>query len=188
LAHQQPQIFNSDQGSQFTAPHFLEPLQDRSIAISMDGRGRALDNVFIERLWRSVKYELIYPGDFGSGAALWPALENYFHYYNYQRPHQALHYATPATLYHGQPTRWELHQSNLGKKKPSTVRQRALPLPIASEPVRRFGLGRTPGATPARHCSLPDNLGLWQSVNRQSADPRQIRGPFLVQTMGSTSG
>lgn len=105
LAHNQPQIFNSDQGSQFTAPHFLEPLEDRSIAISMDGRGRALDNVFIERLWRSVKYELIYPGDFSSGAELWPALENYFHYYNYQRPHQALHYATPATLYHGQPKR-----------------------------------------------------------------------------------
>jgi putative transposase len=105
LSQGQPQIFNSDQGSQFTAPHFLEPLQDRSIAISMDGRGRALDNVFIERLWRSVKYELIYPGDFGSGAELWSALENYFHPYNHRRPHQALDYATPAELYHAHPTR-----------------------------------------------------------------------------------
>jgi putative transposase len=105
LARGQPQIFNSDQGAQFTAPHFLEPLQERGIAISMDGRGRALDNVFIERLWRSVKYELIYPGDFASGAELWPALERYFHHYNYQRPHQALDYATPAAVYGGQPTR-----------------------------------------------------------------------------------
>jgi len=96
------EIFHSDQGAQFTAQHFLEPLQERRIAISMDGRGRALDNVFLERLWRSVKYELIYPGDFTSGAELWPALERYFHHYNYQRPHQALDYATPAAVYRGQ--------------------------------------------------------------------------------------
>ena len=65
----------------------------------MDGRGRALDNVFIERLWRSLKYELIYPGDFASGLDLFPALENYFHFYNHQRPHQALGYQTPACLF-----------------------------------------------------------------------------------------
>jgi putative transposase len=64
----------------------------------MDGRSRALDNVFIERLWRSLKYELIYPGDFLSGADLIPALENYFHFYNHQRPHQALGYRTPTDL------------------------------------------------------------------------------------------
>src|ERR1700733_7994079 len=63
----QPEIWNSDQGSQFTSADFLAPLKSRGIAISMDGRGRALDNVFIERLWRSLKYELIYPGDFASG-------------------------------------------------------------------------------------------------------------------------
>jgi putative transposase len=65
----------------------------------MDGRGRALDNVFIERLWRSLKYELIYPGDFATGLELFPALENYFHFYNHQRPHQALGYQTPADLF-----------------------------------------------------------------------------------------
>ena len=92
----QPEIWNSDQGSQFTSADFLAPLQKRSISISMDGRGRALDNVFIERLWRSLKYELIYPGDFASGLELFPALENYFHFYNHQRPHQALGYRTPA--------------------------------------------------------------------------------------------
>jgi transposase InsO family protein len=67
LRRGRPRIFNSDQGSQFTSQMFLAPLIERDIAISMDGRGRALDNVFIERLWRSVKYELIYPGDFADG-------------------------------------------------------------------------------------------------------------------------
>ena len=95
----QPEIWNSDQGSQFTAAEFLTPLKKRNIAISMDGRGRALDNVFIERLWRSLKYELIYPGDFASGAELLPALNQYFHFYNHQRPHQALGYRTPAELF-----------------------------------------------------------------------------------------
>ena len=97
----QPKIWNSDQGSQFTSADFLAPLQKRGISISMDGRGRALDNVFIERLWRSLKYELIYPGDFASGADLFAALESYFHFYNQQRPHQALGYRTPADLYPG---------------------------------------------------------------------------------------
>src|SRR3989475_13293832 len=82
--------------SQFTAADFLAPLKKRGISISMDGRGRALDNVFIERLWRSLKYELIYPGDFATGLELFPALENYFHFYNHERPHQALGYQTPA--------------------------------------------------------------------------------------------
>ena len=95
----QPEIWNSDQGSQFTAAEFLAPLKKRNISISMDGRGRALDNVFIERLWRSLKYELIYPGDFASGAELLPALDRYFHFYNQRRPHQALGYRTPAELF-----------------------------------------------------------------------------------------
>jgi putative transposase len=95
----QPEIWNSDQGSQFTSADFLAPLKQRGVSISMDGRGRALDNVFIERLWRSVKYELIYPGDFANGADLFQALDRYFRFYNYQRPHQALDYRTPADLF-----------------------------------------------------------------------------------------
>jgi len=95
----QPEIWNSDQGSQFTSPDFLAPLKKRAISISMDGRGRALDNVFIERLWRSLKYELIYPGDFTSGADLFHALDRYFRFYNHRRPHQALGYRTPADLF-----------------------------------------------------------------------------------------
>ena len=95
----QPEIWNSDQGSQFTSPDFLAPLKKRDISISMDGRGRALDNVFIERLWRSLKYELIYPGDFASGTDLFQALDRYFRFYNHRRPHQALGYRTPADLF-----------------------------------------------------------------------------------------
>ena len=95
----QPEIWNSDQGSQFTATDFLAPLKKRGVSISMDGRGRALDNVFIERLWRSLKYELIYPGDFDNGAELMTALDRYFRFYNHQRPHQALGYRTPADLF-----------------------------------------------------------------------------------------
>jgi putative transposase len=95
----QPEIWNSDQGSQFTSPDFLAPLKKRGILISMDGRGRALDNVFIERLWRSLKYELIYPGDFTSGADLFQALDRYFRFYNHRRPHQGLSYRTPADLF-----------------------------------------------------------------------------------------
>ena len=101
----QPEIWNSDQGYQFTSPDFLAPLKKRGTSISMDGRGRALDNVFIERLWRSLKYELIYPGDFSSGLELFPALEGYFHFYNYQRPHQALGYRSPAELFPRRSTR-----------------------------------------------------------------------------------
>jgi putative transposase len=79
----QPEIWNSDQGAQFTAADFLAPLKHRGVLISMDGRGRALDNVFIERLWRSLKCELIYPGDFANGSDLFQALDRYFHFYKY---------------------------------------------------------------------------------------------------------
>jgi putative transposase len=101
----QPEIWNSDQGSQFTSAEFLAPLKKRRISISMDGRGRALANVFIERLWRSLKYELIYPGDFASGVDLFAALDRYFRFSNHRRPHQALGYRTPAELFPRRSTR-----------------------------------------------------------------------------------
>lgn len=90
-----PEIFNSDQGSQFTSPDFTGVLSSRDIQISMDGRRRAVDNIFIERLWRSVKYEEIYLKDYEDGKAVFEGLENYFQFYNEQRPHQALDYRTP---------------------------------------------------------------------------------------------
>jgi putative transposase len=99
FAFGQPEIFNSDQGSQFTADAFTAGLLQRDIRISMDGRGRALDNIFIERLWRSLKYEDIYIKDYQSVTALETGLESYFQFYNYGRPHQSLAYATPAEVY-----------------------------------------------------------------------------------------
>jgi len=94
-----PDIFNSDQGAQYTAPEFTATLRQHQIRISINGRGRWLDNVFIERLWRSVKYELIYPSDFADGRQLWMALDGYFRFYNHSRPHQALACRTPAEVY-----------------------------------------------------------------------------------------
>lgn len=97
--HGKPEIFNSDQGAQFTSNDFTGVLRQREILISMDGRGRCLDNVFIERLWRSLKYELIYPNAYEDGIELWQALDDYFRFYNHQRPHQALDYKTPAAMF-----------------------------------------------------------------------------------------
>ncbi len=95
----EPVIFNTDQGSQFTSPVFTRPLLDRGILISMDGRGRALDNVFIERLWRSVKYENIYLNDYESVPELTQGLTDYFDFYNYKRPHSSLDGQTPAEVH-----------------------------------------------------------------------------------------
>jgi putative transposase len=99
LALGQPEIFNTDQGSQFTAQAFTSRLEAQSVAISMDGRGRALDNVFIERLWRSVKYEDVYLQDYADGWEAESSLSAYFRFYNEERIHQALGYRTPAAVY-----------------------------------------------------------------------------------------
>lgn len=95
-----PEIFNSDQGSQFTSPEFTRTFDNTDIKISMDGKGRALDNIFIERLWRTVKYELIYLHEFKNGVELYKSLQSYFEFYNNERPHQSLDYKTPAEVYH----------------------------------------------------------------------------------------
>lgn len=94
-----PGIFNTDQGSQFTSQHFTKALERRGIRISMDGRGRALDNVFIERLWRSVKYEDIYLRDYADGHALHEGLRRYFRFYNQERPHSGLGNQRPVEVY-----------------------------------------------------------------------------------------
>jgi putative transposase len=96
-----PEIFNTDQGSQFTARSFTGRLEDQGIAVSMDGRGRALDNVFIERLWRSLKYEEVYLKAYESVRELESGLEGWFGFYNHERLHQSLDYRTPAEVYYG---------------------------------------------------------------------------------------
>jgi len=104
LASGQPEIFNTDQGAQFTAQAFTDRLLAVKVQISMDGRGRALDNIFIERLWRTVKYEDIYLKDYETVGALHAGLARYFHFYNEERPHQSLGYCTPAEVYMRQAT------------------------------------------------------------------------------------
>lgn len=94
-----PEIFNTDQGAQFTSEKFTTALLAGNIAISMDGKGRALDNVFVERLWRSVKYEEVYIKNYESVSDAYCNLEKYFTYYNTQRLHQALGYKRPIELY-----------------------------------------------------------------------------------------
>jgi len=100
LSISQPEIFNSDQGSQFTSRAFTGLLLDRDIQISMDGRGRVFDNIFIERLWRSVKYEEVYLHDYENVRAARQGIDAYFDCYNHRRLHQALEYRTPAEVYH----------------------------------------------------------------------------------------
>jgi putative transposase len=94
-----PEIFNTDQGSQFTSHAFTSVLREAEVRISMDGRGRWMDNVFIERLWRSVKYECVYLHAFETGSELRAGLARWFTYYNHHRPHSALAGRTPAEAY-----------------------------------------------------------------------------------------
>jgi putative transposase len=101
LCRGQPESFNTDQGAQFTSPAFTGRLQAAGVPISMDGRGRALDNVFVERLWRSVKYEEVYLQDYGGMGDAQRGLGRYFPFYNEERPHQALGYQTPRGVYGG---------------------------------------------------------------------------------------
>jgi putative transposase len=92
-------IFNTDQGAQFTSNGFTKLLLDHEIKISMDGKGRALDNIFVERLWRTVKYECVYLHEWENVAAIKNALQKYFYFYNYERPHQSLGGSTPAMMH-----------------------------------------------------------------------------------------
>lgn len=96
-----PEIFNTDQGSQFTSEEWITPLKTAGVAISMDGKGRWIDNIFIERLWRSVKYEDVYLHAYTSGSEARRSLTNYFVFYNGRRIHESLGYATPDEVYFG---------------------------------------------------------------------------------------
>ena len=99
LSQSKPLIFNNDQGSQFTSDAFTNRLKAADIAISWDSRGSYFDNIFIERLWRSVKYEDAYQKLYPTPKALFDGLTHYIRFYNYERPYQSLNYATPAEVY-----------------------------------------------------------------------------------------
>lgn len=97
--HKHPEIFNSDQGSQFTSDVFTKRLIKAGIQISMDGKGRCFDNIFVERLWRSVKYEEVFLKDYQTGYEAQMSIDGYFNFYNKERPHQSLGYQTPQEVY-----------------------------------------------------------------------------------------
>lgn len=101
LTQAKPQICNSDQGSHFTSPQYVDVLLTAEVQISMDGRGRARDNIFTERLWRTVKYEEVYLNEYINPRTAHAGLGRYFPFYNYERPHQSLDYRTPASVYFG---------------------------------------------------------------------------------------
>ncbi|OVE79785.1 hypothetical protein BVY01_01580 [bacterium I07] len=94
-----PEIFNTDQGAQFTSEEYTSLLKEAGIQISMDGRGRVFDNILIERLWRTLKYQDIYIRDYQTVMELSSGLDNYFQFYNHEKPHQSLDNQTPATVY-----------------------------------------------------------------------------------------
>ena len=99
-----PQVFHSDQGRQYTSSKFIDALNAAKVKISMSGKGRAFDNILVERLWRTVKYEEIYLHQYADGHELIASLERYFEYYNNRRPHRSLDYRTPAEVYLGERT------------------------------------------------------------------------------------
>ncbi len=101
LAQATPVIWNSDQGSHFTSPQYTQLLLNAGVQISMDGKGRALDNIFTERLWRSVKFEEVYLNDYANPKEARRGLADYFDFYDYRRPHQSLNDKTPAAIYYG---------------------------------------------------------------------------------------
>lgn len=120
-----PLISNTDQGAQFTSPMFLDAVQSAGVEVSMDGRGRWMDNRFIERLWRSVKYEDIYLQDYGGGLDAGRGIGRWFDSYNQERPHQALGYATPEEVYRSpesygaKPASWEAMRSPTPDRDPT---------------------------------------------------------------------
>ena len=100
--HGKPEIINSDQGTQFTSQLYIDLLTKHNIKISMDGKGRAIDNIFIERFWRSIKQEYVYIENPNGGLALFKGIEEYITYYNFERQHQSLNNRTPAQLFYKQ--------------------------------------------------------------------------------------
>ena len=102
LSFAQPEVFNSDQGAQFTSPKFTNLLTAREVKISMDGRGRYLDNIWVERFWRTLKYEEVYLKEYSTPVEAWQGLNNYIEYFNHRRAHSSLQHATPAEVYFGQ--------------------------------------------------------------------------------------
>ena len=129
----QPEIFNTDQGSQFTGTDFIDVLKNREIKISMDGKGRFMDNIFTERLWRSLKYEEVYLNAYESMKEAKAGIGKWFYFYNYERLHQALDYQTPYEVHSGKPMPLPL---NYTVARPASR--------VAAPPLRGYALDSDP--------------------------------------------
>jgi putative transposase len=121
LGQATPEIWNSDQGSHFTSEVYLDRLRQAEVQISMDGKGRALDNIITERLWRTIKYEEVYLHDYAGPKEAGARLTNYLSFYNHERPHQSLDYRTPAELYFAKPVEKELLATTIKKGETRTL-------------------------------------------------------------------
>jgi len=130
LTKGRPEIFNTDQGTQFTSEAFTKVLEGRQIAVSMDGRGRVFDNIFSERLWRTVKYEEVYLRDYADMEEARRSLRAYFRFYNEQRLHQALEYRTPAEVYEGRDGGGECAAARTVAGTPVALRAPSIPATV----------------------------------------------------------
>jgi len=133
-----PEVFNTDQGSQFTSEGFTGLLEQHVVRISMDGKGRYTDNIFVERLWRTVKYEEVYLKAYSNGRDAKSGLDAYYHFYNTERPHQALGYRTPAEVFNGNSLRSD-ERPRSGRLAPSSALMKVGELSIRSGGVQLNG-------------------------------------------------
>lgn len=141
--HGKPDVFNSDQGSQFTSAAFTGVLKREGVAISMDGRGRALDNIFVERLWRNVKHEDVYLKGYANMAELIVGLAQYFTFYNAERPHQSLGYRTPDEVYRNGEGGGALIVDRYGADSAGNEAKPCREQPLEDDALQRPGEGNT---------------------------------------------
>lgn len=134
--HGKPDIFNSDQGAQFSGKAFTGVLKQHGIRISMDGKGRAMDNIFIERLWRTVKYEEVYLKEYESVEQLRKSLKKYFHFYNTQRPHQSFDGRTPEEMYQKQQDNFQTEQQEQPDQNNSDDMDKTLSITRVNQEIR----------------------------------------------------
>jgi hypothetical protein len=156
LSHERPEVFNTDEGVQFTAEAVIGRLESAGVAVSMDGRGRALDNVFVERLWRAVKYEDVSIRGYEQVPELWRGLGRYFAFYNTERLHQSLGYRTPPVVYGASGPRGRDGRAVMDRR--ILVSDRTEGCPTRTEDVRRL-FRRGIGVKLERSCSRPDQPG-----------------------------
>ena len=178
LDRERPEVFNTDQGSQFTSQEFTQVLQDRGVKISMDGKGRYADNIFVERLWRTVKYEEVYLKAYASAGEARRELGAYFRFYNDQRPHQALGYRTPGEVF----SEGQAPQNEESTVRNASFRTTALTSRVSLDPIQSV-LPLSQQKCFKSHLGISwcplERAVMWTSLRKVLADIPQIEPPFL---------